>query len=253
MKLFQRIFFAAVLAGLAAGLAYGGAPAMARRPADPRRPRSSRTASRDAPPRHEHADDAEPQRRRRAHEHDADAWAPAGWHRAHRLHRAGRPAGRRRLCPAARAPSRCWPASPITAANGVLWGLAGFVAFQLAPAFGLPPELPGMPAADLVARQIWWWATALATGAGLLRASPDSATGPAIGVAAVLMLLPHIIGAPPPRRRAERRARPSRHRLRRRHAGRSARVLADCSGRCSASSTSASPAPPSPAPSGAHA
>ncbi|MEE8123971.1 MAG: CbtA family protein, partial [Alphaproteobacteria bacterium] len=33
--------------------------------------------------------------------------------------------------------------------RGVLWGLAGFAVFTLAPALGLPPELPGMAAADL--------------------------------------------------------------------------------------------------------
>ena len=84
---------------------------------------------------------------------------------------------------------------PITAANGVIWGIGGFVAFQLAPALGLAPELPGMPAADLGARQVWWWGTALATGAGLLAvAKLRNWTG--IGIAAVLLLAPHIIGAP---------------------------------------------------------
>jgi cobalt transporter subunit CbtA len=83
----------------------------------------------------------------------------------------------------------------ITAKNGVIWGLAGFVALQLAPAFGLPPELPGMPAADLVARQAWWIATALATGAGTLAiAKLRNWTG--IAVAAVLILAPHVVGAP---------------------------------------------------------
>ena len=40
--------------------------------------------------------------------------------------------------------------------QGVLWGLAGFAVFTLAPGLGLPPELPAMPAADLGARQFWW-------------------------------------------------------------------------------------------------
>src|SRR3546814_4839555 len=38
----------------------------------------------------------------------------------------------------------------------------------LAPAYGLAPELPGMPAADLAARQVWWVGTALSTGAACL-------------------------------------------------------------------------------------
>src|SRR4051794_22555403 len=43
--------------------------------------------------------------------------------------------------------------------QGLLWGLAGFAAFTLAPGFGLRPELPAMPAADLLGRQVWWWST----------------------------------------------------------------------------------------------
>jgi cobalt transporter subunit CbtA len=49
----------------------------------------------------------------------------------------------------------------------VIWGLCGFLAVTLAPAAGLPPELPGMPAGDLVARQIWWVGTIAATAAGI--------------------------------------------------------------------------------------
>src|SRR6202030_4532419 len=41
----------------------------------------------------------------------------------------------------------------VDAREGLLWGIAGFAAFALAPAFGLPPELPGSVAADLVARR----------------------------------------------------------------------------------------------------
>src|SRR5690606_6197665 len=37
--------------------------------------------------------------------------------------------------------------------EGVLWGLAGFAAFSLAPSLGLPPELPGMPESPLAPRQ----------------------------------------------------------------------------------------------------
>ncbi len=56
---------------------------------------------------------------------------------------------------------------PITKQNGMVWGLCGFIAVSLAPAVGLPPQLPGMPAADLHVRQIWWLATILATGAAV--------------------------------------------------------------------------------------
>ncbi|MDW6020542.1 CbtA family protein [Mesorhizobium sp. BAC0120] len=81
--------------------------------------------------------------------------------------------------------------------QGLLWGLAGFAVFTLAPGLGLPPELPAMPAADLAARQVWWWGTAAATAAGLTliafrRALPLAALGVA------LIVVPHIIGAPQP-------------------------------------------------------
>jgi cobalt transporter subunit CbtA len=84
---------------------------------------------------------------------------------------------------------------PISFANGFLWGIAGFLTFSLAPAYGLAPELPGMPAADLVARQVWWTATALATGAACLLLAKTRASW-AFAVAIALVVAPHIIGAP---------------------------------------------------------
>ncbi len=84
---------------------------------------------------------------------------------------------------------------PITSGNGVLWGVAGFLAFSLAPAYGLAPELPGMAAADLGARQLWWVGTALATGGAMLLLAKRRA-GWAFAVALALIAAPHIIGAP---------------------------------------------------------
>lgn len=86
---------------------------------------------------------------------------------------------------------------PLTAGNGALWGLAGFVAFMLAPAAGLPPELPGMPAADLGARQLWWWWTVAATAGGIaVIALVRQMAWKAAAVA--FMALPHLVGAPHP-------------------------------------------------------
>lgn len=86
---------------------------------------------------------------------------------------------------------------PLTVANGALWGLAGFAVFTLAPSAGLPPELPGMPAADLFARQVWWWSTVAATaaGIGLLALGKNLALK---GLGIVIMAVPHLIGAPHP-------------------------------------------------------
>ncbi|MGE5539167.1 MAG: CbtA family protein [Gemmatimonas sp.] len=83
---------------------------------------------------------------------------------------------------------------PTDRTTGLLWGLAGFIAFAAAPALGLPPELPGMPAADLLARQAWWIGTAAATAAGLAALAFGGPVVKAIGVA--LLLAPHAIGAP---------------------------------------------------------
>lgn len=84
---------------------------------------------------------------------------------------------------------------PITFGNGFLWGVAGFLTFSLAPAYGLAPELPGMPAADLFARQVWWVGTALATGGACLLLAKTRA-GWAFAVAIALVAIPHIVGAP---------------------------------------------------------
>ena len=79
--------------------------------------------------------------------------------------------------------------------EGIFWGVAGFAAFQLAPAIGLAPELPGTIAADLTARQIWWLGTVIATAGGLALVAygPGVATS-LLGVA--LLAVPHIVGAP---------------------------------------------------------
>lgn len=84
---------------------------------------------------------------------------------------------------------------PINRQNGWIWGLCAFLAMTLAPAAGLPPELPGMPTADLFSRQVWWVATAALTAAGiyLLAARRESW---AIVPALVMIAAPHVIGAP---------------------------------------------------------
>ena len=86
---------------------------------------------------------------------------------------------------------------PITRENGVIWGLCGFLAATVAPAAGLPPELPGMPAGDLLERQIWWVGTIAATASGLYLIAVRRGTW-AMALAIVLIGLPHIIGAPVP-------------------------------------------------------
>lgn len=129
------------------------------------------------------------------HDHGAEAWAPEdGWQRVLST-------GLSNLVVAVgfalmlaglftlRAPGRTW--------QGLLWGLGGFATFSLAPSAGLPPELPGTEAADLLLRQYWWLGTAAATavGLGLLAFGRHQA----LRIGGVLLLaLPHLIGAPQP-------------------------------------------------------
>jgi cobalt transporter subunit CbtA len=86
---------------------------------------------------------------------------------------------------------------PVTWHEGLLWGLGGFVVFTVAPGLGLPPELPGVPAASLEARQIWWIASAAATASGLgLVVFQQSVWAAVLGCC--LIVAPHLIGAPQP-------------------------------------------------------
>jgi cobalt transporter subunit CbtA len=139
---------------------------------------------------HEHGADLMP-----GHGHEAEAWEPEdGWQRL--LSTTGGNlvvavgfalmlAGLFTL----RAPRRT--------GEGLLWGLAGFAVFCLAPNLGLPPELPGTAAADLTQRQIWWAGAAASTAAGL--ALLVFARPPLMKVlGAAILLVPHLLGAPQP-------------------------------------------------------
>jgi cobalt transporter subunit CbtA len=81
-----------------------------------------------------------------------------------------------------------------TARQGLIWGLCGYIAVQLAPAIGLPPELPGTIAAEVGQRQLWWISTILASAAGLGLIAFGRSYLPLAGV--VLMAIPHLLGAP---------------------------------------------------------
>lgn len=84
--------------------------------------------------------------------------------------------------------------TPVGPGRGALWGLAAFVAVFLAPAFGLPPETPGILAAPLADRQLWWLATVVIAvmSLGLL----VFAHGWWKLIAFALIPLPYLVGAP---------------------------------------------------------
>jgi len=80
---------------------------------------------------------------------------------------------------------------------GLLWGLAGYVVFFVAPSLGLPPEVPGTEAAPLADRQLWWLITVIVTASGLsLLIFARSWQLKMLGT--VLLGIPHLIGAPQP-------------------------------------------------------
>jgi cobalt transporter subunit CbtA len=81
--------------------------------------------------------------------------------------------------------------------TGLCCGAAGFVVFTLAPSLGLAPELPGLFAADLAARQLWWFFAAVSAAVGLgLLAFAQRPILKVLGV--VVVLVPHVVGAPAP-------------------------------------------------------
>jgi cobalt transporter subunit CbtA len=191
MSLFRTILFVAALAGIGAGILISAVHLFTTVPliiqAETFEGSGEEVA---AAPAHEHAPGAE------AHAHDGEEWGPAdgierngltviftvltGFGFALLLVAASEIAGG----------LKGWH-------QGMLWGLAGFAVFTLAPGLGLPPELPAMPAAEVVPRQIWWVGTAAATAAGLaLIVFGRSPLLAILGI--VLIVAPQFIGAPQP-------------------------------------------------------
>jgi cobalt transporter subunit CbtA len=178
-----RLVLAALIAGMAAGLIYGGVQHVQTTPL------IVAAEVYETVPAHDHAAAA-------AHEHGEEEWGPAdGWQRtlSTTISSMLTGAGFALLL----AGVSLLSGLPITPKNGMIWGISGFLAATVAPGAGLAPELPGMPAADLVLRQIWWVATIAATGAAIfLIATRRELVW--LATAVVLIALPHIIGAPQP-------------------------------------------------------
>ena len=131
-----------------------------------------------------------------AHEHSEDAWAPAdGMERLFYSLLSNSIVGvaYALLLMAA----MLFSGQPVSLRAGILWGIAGFAVFVLAPGLGLPPEVPGTVAAPVPIRQAWWFATVILTAGGL--ALLASQTRWFLLVAGVVMIAaPHIYGAPEP-------------------------------------------------------
>ncbi len=78
--------------------------------------------------------------------------------------------------------------------KGFAWGMAAYLSLFVAPSVGLLPEIPGMEAADLNLRQNWWFLSVVLTGIGLavFAFSPLYYKGAGL----ILIILPHLVGAP---------------------------------------------------------
>jgi cobalt transporter subunit CbtA len=182
-----RLVLAALIAGMAAGFIYGGVQHVQTTPL------ILAAEVYETAPAHDHGAAATPAP---AHEHEEEEWAPAdGWQRTLSTTLASviTGAGFALLL----AGISLLTGVPITPRNGLIWGVCGFLAVTVAPGAGLAPELPGMPAGDLVLRQVWWVATIAATGVAIfLIATRRELIW--LAAAVVLIALPHIIGAPQP-------------------------------------------------------
>jgi cobalt transporter subunit CbtA len=186
-----RLVLAALIAGMAAGFIYGGVQHVQTTPL------ILAAEVYETAPAHDHAAAAtDPAAPTPAHENEEEEWAPAdGWPRTLSTTLASviTGAGFALLL----AGISLLTGIPITPKNGLIWGICGFLAATVAPSAGLAPELPGMPTADLVSRQVWWVATIAVTGAGIfLIATRRELIW--LAAAVVLIALPHIIGAPQP-------------------------------------------------------
>ncbi|MHC6152590.1 CbtA family protein [Bradyrhizobium elkanii] len=196
MSTFRSIVFSSVIAGFIVGLIvtavqqFGTVPLILRAEVYEKTAAHKHEAA--APPQailvHDHAD----------HDHAAEAWEPRDG-----LERNVYTAGANILTAIGFALLLCGflavrsgaTGEQISWHEGLMWGLAGFAVFTIAPGLGLPPDLPGVPTAPLLSRQIWWVTAVLATAAGLglivfRRSMPAAIAG------VVLIMLPHLIGAP---------------------------------------------------------
>jgi cobalt transporter subunit CbtA len=199
MKVFRSIVFSAVVAGLVVGASvtviqqFGTVPLILKAETYEKTAKVTVTPSA-VTVGHAHSDAAATTE----HEHSAEAWEPQnGLER--NLFTAGAniltAIGFALVLAAVYAVRSGYKDGRIHWHEGLVWGLAGFAVFTLAPGLGLPPELPGVPAAPLLSRQIWWVMAAIATAGGLAlvflrRSAPASIAG------LVLIMLPHFIGAP---------------------------------------------------------
>lgn len=140
---------------------------------------------------HASSDDASP------HEHSEEAWAPAdGGERTFYTFVSNILAaiGFAALILSLMSQLQLQGVTKLSASKGLLWGVAGFAAFFIAPGLGLPPEIPGTEAAAIEQRQGWWILTVACVGMGLAVLAFAAVKLKVLGVLSIA--LPYFIGAP---------------------------------------------------------
>ena len=194
--LFRRLFLCALLVGLLVGLFDS---AVQRWQVVPLVLAAEVFETAAEPQAHEHADGA-------AHSHGREAWTPQGGLErtaytvlANVLNAIG---SALLLLPLMvwwsrhRGKSALNSVSAASLRHGLLWGAAGWFCLFALPALGLPPELPGMQAASLQARQGWWALTVACGVGGLAMLCLVRAKWRVLGLG--VLVLPFAVGAPRP-------------------------------------------------------
>lgn len=198
---FDRLLWAAMVVGVIAGLLYTSVqhvqviPLIQIAESYENKPASSPVSP---APNVSHHDHGVEHQAGHEHSHDAGAWAPAeGFERTtftlltNTLTAIGFAMILVALMVVTRSQSSL---RDINWQHGLLWGIAGYVAFFVAPSIGLPPELPGSAAAPLEDRQVWWVLTVAMTSIAFLAAA--FLKSPWRWLALLLIVVPHIVGAP---------------------------------------------------------
>lgn len=83
----------------------------------------------------------------------------------------------------------------VTVHSGMVWGLCGAIIVVIAPAVGMPPELPGAIGAEVGPRQVWYLACVASTLIGICAIAFGN-SGVLALIGAALIVAPHLIGAP---------------------------------------------------------
>lgn len=193
--LFRRLILNALLVGLLAGLVLSLVQILAVNPIIFAAETFEVAEPVEVTGAHAHASDGHD------HVHDSEAWAPEdGWERTGFtvLSNVLAATGFASVLLACMSILQLLGVTRVNVGKGVLWGIAGFTAFFLAPAVGLPPEIPGVEAAALESRQLWWLAAVGGVGLGILMLFFAPRYVKILGALAIatpyLMPIPHLDG-----------------------------------------------------------